>query len=69
MYQLMFNIFSNSVNMIYDVNTFNNIPVNPDNTDYKNFKEQINNETAVLQDVDGNVMSSQAAKTYIATLP
>lgn len=65
----MFNIFSNSVNMIYDVNTFNNIPVNPDNTDYKNFKEQINNETAVLQDVDGNVMSSQAAKTYIATLP
>jgi hypothetical protein len=45
------------------------IPFNPANTDYQNFKQQINDETAQLEDVDGNVMSPEAAKAYVATLP
>lgn len=33
------------------------------------FKRQINEETAQLQDADGNLMSAQQAKAYVATLP
>lgn len=42
---------------------------NPDNADYQNFKYQINNDEAQLEDADGNVMSPDAAKAYVATLP
>lgn len=45
------------------------IPFNPDNTDYVNFKKEINEGKAQLQDADGNVMSAEEAKAYIATLP
>jgi hypothetical protein len=45
------------------------IPFDPDNTDYQNFKYQINNDEAQLEDADGNVMSPEAAKAYVATLP
>ncbi len=55
--------------MILDESTSNNIPVNPENTDYKRFKEEINNETAFLKDVDGNVMTTEEAKAYVALLP
>ena len=45
------------------------IPFDPDNTDYANFKAQINADEAQLEDADGNVMSADAAKAYVATLP
>ena len=45
------------------------IPFATDNTDYVRFKKEINEETAELQDADGNVMSAEEAKAYIATLP
>jgi hypothetical protein len=45
------------------------IPEDPSNTDYANFKAQINTDEAQLEDVDGNVMSPEAAKAYVATLP
>lgn len=45
------------------------IPTDPANTDYANFKREINDETAQLQDADGNLMSAQQAKAYVATLP
>jgi len=45
------------------------VPFAPDNTDYINFKKEIAEETAELQDADGNVMSAEEAKSYIATLP
>jgi len=45
------------------------IPFDPANTMYANFKKEINEETAELQDADGNVMSAEEAKAYIATLP
>ena len=41
----------------------------PDNTYYRNFKKEINEEKAQLQDADGNVMTAEEAKAYIATLP
>jgi len=45
------------------------IPFDPANTDYINFKKEIAEETTELQDADGNVMSAEEAKSYIATLP
>jgi hypothetical protein len=45
------------------------IPEDPSNTDYQNFKYQINNDEAELQNVDGTLMSPEAAKAYVATLP
>lgn len=48
-------------------NTF--IPFSPDNTDYQNFKKQINADEAQLEDADGNLMTAEQAKAYVATLP
>ena len=45
------------------------IPLDPANTDYANFKKEINEETAQLQDADGNTMTSSEAKAFVATLP
>ena len=39
------------------------------NTDYQNFKKQINADEAQLEDADGNLMSPEQAKAYVATLP
>ena len=44
------------------------IPMSKDNTDYAEFKKAVT-EGAELQDADGNVMSAEEAKSYIATLP
>ena len=43
------------------------IPFDPANTDYQNFKKQINADEAQLEDADGNLMTD--AKAYVATLP
>lgn len=45
------------------------IPFDPANSDYQNFKAQINDETAQLEDADGNLMTPEEAKAYVATLP
>jgi hypothetical protein len=45
------------------------IPIAPANTDYQDFKYQINHDEAQLEDADGNVMSPDEAKAYVATLP
>ncbi len=45
------------------------IPFDPDNTDYANFKKEINAETVELQDAEGNTMTAAEAKAYVATLP
>lgn len=45
------------------------IPFDPANTDYANFKAQINADEAQLEDADGNLMSPEAAKAYVAGLP
>jgi hypothetical protein len=45
------------------------IPFDPANTDYQTFKKEINEGTAQLEDADGNLMTPEAAKAYVATLP
>ena len=44
------------------------IPFDPANTDYQTFKKDIA-EGKPLQDADGNEMTAEDAKAYIATLP
>jgi hypothetical protein len=41
----------------------------PANTDYAQFKKAISEETAQLQDAEGNLMTAQAAKDFIKELP
>ena len=45
------------------------IPITPANTDYQNFKMQINADEAQLEDADGNLMTAEQAKAFVATLP
>lgn len=44
------------------------IPFDPANTDYANFKRDIE-DGAELQDADGNVMSQADAQEFIRSLP
>lgn len=72
MYQLITDpMTGNSVSVKKQINadTVMSIPFDPANTDYQAFKQQINDETAQLQDAEGNLMSAQQAKAYVATLP
>jgi sugar/nucleoside kinase (ribokinase family) len=41
----------------------------PNNSDYQNFKTEIDDDTAQLKTIDGTLMSPEAAKAYVATLP
>jgi hypothetical protein len=45
------------------------IPFVDGNTDYANFRKEILADEAQLQDADGNTMTPEQAKTYVATLP
>lgn len=45
------------------------IPFDPANTDYQTFKAQINADEAQLEDADGNLMTAEEAKAFVATLP
>ena len=45
------------------------IPFDPANTDYANFKKEILADKAQLQDADGNTMTAEQAKAYVASLP
>ena len=45
------------------------IPFDPDNTDFSEFKRQINEDESQLQDADGNTMTAAEAKEFVATLP
>ena len=70
MYELIKDIASNSIICvsIKKGNLRISFPFAPDNTDYQNFKKEINEETAQLQDADGNTMTSSEAKAFVATL-
>lgn len=45
------------------------IPFDPANSDYANFKREINESTAQLQDADGNLMTAEQAKQFVKELP
>ena len=55
--------------MIQRVEDNASIPFDPANTDYQNFKAQINADEAQLEDADGNLMTAEEAKAFVATLP
>lgn len=44
-------------------------PFDPANTDYANFKKQINADEAQLEDAEGNLMTAEQAKEFVSTLP
>ena len=58
-----------SPNIVWRLTDYAFISFDPANTDYQRFKKEIAEETAQLQDADGNTMAADDAKAYIATLP
>ena len=54
-------------NIVIRVSDMANIPFDPANTDYANFKKEILADEAQLQDADGVIMAD--AKAYVASLP
>ena len=69
MYKLIKNPFTNNINVVQRLSDNAFIPFDPANTDYQNFKKQINADEAQLEDADGNLMTAEQAKAYVATLP
>jgi hypothetical protein len=71
MYKLIKNIFKDDIRAVNKQmdGVLLSIPFDPANTDYANFKKDINEETAELQDADGNTMTTAEAKEFVATLP
>ena len=67
MYKLFNLPNGNLANAVIDLSDNANIPFDPANTDYANFKKQILADEAQLQDAEGNVMTD--AKAYVASLP
>ena len=45
------------------------VPFDPANTDYANFKKEINADEAQLEDADGDLMTAEQAKNYVKELP
>jgi len=41
----------------------------PDTTEYDNFKSEISNDEAQLEDAESNLMTAEQAKEFVATLP
>ena len=70
MYKLKINSFGETIILKDNQNgSFTSFGEWKDNTDYQNFKAQINADEAQLEDTDGNLMSPEQAKAYVATLP
>jgi hypothetical protein len=71
MYKLIKSPLSGIVNVVnHQVgDVLYSIPFDPANTDYANFKKEILADEAQLQDAEGNTMTPEQAKTYVATLP
>jgi hypothetical protein len=67
-YKLQISSFTGAANSVTCSDGWT-IPFDSANTDYQNFKYQINHDEAQLEDADGNVMTPEAAKAYVATLP
>jgi len=68
MYKQIKDQYSNMFCVIVNLNGNSNIPFDPANTDYAEFKKAVT-AGAELQDAEGNVMTEQAAQDFIRTLP
>ena len=72
MYRLINNSITNRPDSVMKTNgdgTMTSIPFDPANTDYQQFKQAINDDTAQLEDADGVLMTAEASKQFVATLP
>lgn len=71
MYKLIKNPYNQKIEVVQKQvgNILMSIPFASNNTDYTNFKREINEDEAELQDADGKLMSADAAKAFVATLP
>lgn len=69
MYKQIYNELTKSVDQVQRLPDNAFIPFDPANTDYQNFKAQINADAAELQDAEGNLMTAEEAKAFVATLP
>ena len=69
MYKIILNPNGNDFAGIRNVEVGCFIPPDPANTDYANFKREINEGTAQLQDADGNLMTAEQAKDFVKELP
>jgi hypothetical protein len=69
MYKLIKEPSTGEINCVQRLSDTTFIPFALDNSDYQNFKAQINADEAQLQDADGNTMTAEQAKAYVATLP
>lgn len=72
MYKLFYAVDSKcgtEIKHIEMLSTGTHIPYATGNTDYQTFKAQINADEAQLEDVNGNLMTPEEAKAYVATLP
>lgn len=49
--------------------SFTSFPIQADNPNWIALKKQINADEAQLEDADGNLMTAEQAKAYVATLP
>ena len=68
-YRTVLNMDGSPANLIERVSDNAFIPFDPANTDYQNFKKQINADEAQLEDADGNLMTPEQAKQFVKELP
>jgi hypothetical protein len=70
MYKQIIDIITKEVSTKVILRTVDNayIPMDEANTDYANFKKEVL-AGAELQDADGNVMTTEEANEFVATLP
>lgn len=69
MYKLFKDPRSGQIESVNNSDTGGTIPFDPANIDYQNFKIQIDNGSAQLEDANGVLMTPTQAKAYVATLP
>jgi len=69
MYKIIKDHFTNKNSIIVRLLDYASIPFEVANNDYINFKKEINEESAQLQDADGVTMTAAEAKEFVATLP
>ncbi len=68
-YQQILNTLTGTINTVKRLSDNAFIPFDPANTDYQNFKSQINADEAELEDADGVTMSPEEAKAFVKELP
>ena len=69
MYKLIKDPFSSKIEFVLRLSDNAFIPFDPANADYQQFKQAINDDTAQLEDADGNLMTAEAAKDFVKELP